>query len=112
MNPADLNNLPEEDKNELLSMIDAMQTRDRRARARARRTTTGTSPSAPPGRKTTARYACPAAPRTPAAPTASLRMYNNLVERCFVQCVDSFRCARRRLQSHRATQLCVPSPPP
>ena len=55
MNPADLDGLPEADKEEMMNMIEGMQTRD------------------------------------------SLKMYNGLVERCFKECVDSFR--RKNLDS-------------
>ena len=71
MNPADLDGLPEADKEEMMSMIEGMQTRD------------------------------------------SLKMYNGLVERCFKECVDSFR--RKNLDS--TEERCLPpskgeGPPP
>merc|ERR1711871_314046 len=61
MNPADLEGLPEEDKQKMVSMIDNMQMKD------------------------------------------SLRMYNRLVEKCFKDCVDSFR--RKNLDSNE--ERCV-----
>eukprot|EP00249_Psilotum_nudum_P008026 c20994_g2_i2 orf=257-535(+) len=56
---ADLDNLPEEDRQKMVGMIDQLQVRD------------------------------------------SLRMYNALVERCFNQCVESFR--RRTLDKQEET---------
>ena len=67
MNPADLDSLEKADKDELLGIIETMQTRDRCVR----------------------RCAARSHARTHAA--YSLKMYNGLVERCFMTCVDSFR---------------------
>ncbi|QDZ23716.1 mitochondrial inner membrane translocase [Chloropicon primus] len=61
MNPADLEGLPEEDKQKMVAMIDNMQMKD------------------------------------------SLRMYNRLVEKCFNNCVSSFR--RKNLDSEE--ERCV-----
>mmetsp|Transcript_25929 Transcript_25929/g.55502 ORF Transcript_25929/g.55502 Transcript_25929/m.55502 type:complete len:97 (-) Transcript_25929:90-380(-) len=61
MDPSQLEGLPEEDKQKMLSMIENMQTKD------------------------------------------SLRMYNSLVEKCFKDCVDSFR--RKNLDSNE--ERCV-----
>ena len=68
MNPADLDSLEKADKDELLGIIETMQTRDRCVR-----------------RCTARSHALTRNPRD------SLRMYNGLVERCFMTCVDSFR---------------------
>mmetsp|Transcript_14396 Transcript_14396/g.37088 ORF Transcript_14396/g.37088 Transcript_14396/m.37088 type:complete len:97 (-) Transcript_14396:297-587(-) len=61
MDPSQLEGLPEEDKQKMLSMIENLQTKD------------------------------------------SLRMYNSLVEKCFKDCVDSFR--RKNLDSNE--ERCV-----
>ena len=71
MNPADLDSLEKADKDELLGIIETMQTRDRCVR-QLHCTITRT-------------HALTQNTRT------SLRMYNGLVERCFMTCVDSFR---------------------
>lgn len=80
MNPADLDTLAKDDKDELMAIIETMQTRDRRAPCRA------------------GFFRAPLLSQTSAAELGvltllrdSLRMYNGLVERCFTTCVDSFR---------------------
>jgi hypothetical protein len=87
MNPADLDNLAKEDKDELLGLIETMQTRDRRARAprdaRQAHATPGAALATWRCRATRLTHVC--------GVSCSLRMYNGLVERCFVSCVDSFR---------------------
>nr|Q9XGX8.1 RecName: Full=Mitochondrial import inner membrane translocase subunit Tim9 [Mesembryanthemum crystallinum]AAD40018.1 small zinc finger-like protein [Mesembryanthemum crystallinum] len=61
----DLDNLPEEDKLKMASMIEQLQIRD------------------------------------------SLRMYNNLVERCFTDCVDSFRRKTLDKQEETCVKRCA-----
>jgi Tim10/DDP family zinc finger len=84
MNPSDLDALPKAEKDELLSIIESMQTRDRCARP----------PAACPREATELRgqpllRVCPS--HALRRSRSSLRMYNGLVERCFVSCVDTFR---------------------
>jgi len=76
MNPADLDNLEKADRDELLGIIEKMQTRDRCVRHALQQA------DRPRWTRTHSRAA---------APPCSLRMYNGLVERCFMSCVDSFR---------------------
>ena len=61
----DLDNLPEEDKVRMASMIDQLQVRD------------------------------------------SLRMYNSLVERCFNDCVDTFKHKKLQKQEETCVHRCA-----
>jgi hypothetical protein len=79
MNPSDLDALPKAEKDELLSIIESMQTRDRCA----------CPPAACPRQATALLRVCPS--HALRRSRSSLRMYNGLVERCFVSCVDTFR---------------------
>lgn len=99
MNPADLDGLAEDDKNKLLGMIENMQTRDR----------CGTNCFRRPHFHW---HAIDASRTSPAAltslPQCSLRMYNGLVERCFIQCVDSFRRKTLEKNEEQARHSAVP----
>ena len=87
MDPSSIDSLPKAEREELLGIIETMQTRDRCEARRARSL---------------------AAPH--ALPRSSLRMYNNLVERCFVTCVDSFR--RKTLEKSEETARARRRPAP
>ena len=94
MNPADMDNMAKADKDELLGIIETMQTRDR---------------CAPRPERACAVVALTCVARC--APS-SLRMYNGLVERCFISCVDSFR--RKTLEKNeeqaRGRHACFVAP--
>lgn len=66
-----LEDLPEEQKNALMTQIEETQVRDRYAPAVLAGNATGKCKQ----------FLC----------VCSLRMYNNVVERCFRDCVESFR---------------------
>ncbi|PKU68891.1 Mitochondrial import inner membrane translocase subunit Tim9 [Dendrobium catenatum] len=69
----DLDNLPEEDKVRMSTMIDQLQIRDRVGKKSVR----------------------------------ILRMYNSLVERCFNDCVDSFRRKTLDKQEETCVRRCA-----